>query len=63
MITSGKRDVTFIESISVSSKYSHLLNQFDYVFETPYLITTATGFITPCSLDACERNAGWAIEA
>jgi hypothetical protein len=49
MVSSGKRVVTFIESIALSAKYPYLLNQFDYVFETAYLITTPTGF--NCSLD------------
>ncbi|KAI6363162.1 hypothetical protein MCOR25_006003 [Pyricularia grisea] len=44
MIDAGTRLVSFIASIDASSTYPYLLSEFSYVFETEYMVTTATGF-------------------
>ncbi|KAH8653437.1 PLC-like phosphodiesterase [Xylariales sp. PMI_506] len=49
MISAGTRLVTFIASITADSTYSYLLDEWDYVFETPYDITSLSGF--NCTLD------------
>lgn len=49
MISSNTRLVTFIASIKESPSYPYLLNEFEHVFETEYLITNLTGF--NCNLD------------
>jgi len=53
MISSNTRLVTFIASITYSASYPYLLPEFQYVFETPYLVTKLAGF--NCTLD---RPAG-----
>lgn len=49
MIDDGTRLVTFIAAINASTTYPHLLNEWDYVFETAYDVTSYAGF--NCSLD------------
>lgn len=49
MIDAGTRLVTFIAEIEASTTYSYLLNEWDYVFENEYDVTTTTGF--NCTLD------------
>jgi hypothetical protein len=49
MITANTRLVTFIASLTPSSSYPYLLDEFTYVFENPYQVTNATGF--SCALD------------
>lgn len=49
MIDDGERLVTFIAAINASTTYPYLLNEWDYVFETAYEITSALEF--NCSLD------------
>lgn len=49
MIDDGERLVTFIAAINASTTYPYLLNEWDYVFETEYEITSFTNF--NCSLD------------
>lgn len=49
MIDDGERLVTFIAAINASTTYPYLLNEWDYVFETAYEITSFTNF--NCSLD------------
>ncbi|KAK3987934.1 PLC-like phosphodiesterase [Cladorrhinum sp. PSN332] len=61
MISSNKRLVTFIASITASpSDYPFLLPEFQYVFETPYNITAASQF--QCQLDR-PSSAGTAAKA
>lgn len=49
MIDDGTRLVSFVAAINYSSTYPYLLNEWDYVFETAYEITSYTDF--NCSLD------------
>ncbi len=49
MIASNHRLVTFVASITYSTSYPYLLPEFQYVFETPFLVTGPSGF--NCSLD------------
>lgn len=55
MISTNKRLVVFIESISPSPAYPFLLSEFDHVFETPYAVTTSAGF--NCTLDRPQQSA------
>lgn len=63
MIDDGTRLVTFIAAINASTAYPHLLNEWDYVFETAYDVTSYAGF--NCSLDrpSTLASAADAIEA
>ncbi|KAI1376764.1 PLC-like phosphodiesterase [Hypoxylon crocopeplum] len=63
MITANTRLVTFIASISANTQYPYLLSEFDHVFETPFEVTSLSGF--NCTLDRPESqsSAGAAIEA
>ena len=63
MIDANTRLVTFIASVDASSTYSYLLPEFDYVFETPYEITSLSGF--NCTLDrpSTQSSAASAISA
>ncbi|KAK9790414.1 putative PLC-like phosphodiesterase [Seiridium cardinale] len=49
MISAGTRLVTFIASYTTDTSYSYLLNEWDYVFETAYEVTSLSGF--NCTLD------------
>ncbi|PKS11937.1 hypothetical protein jhhlp_001233 [Lomentospora prolificans] len=53
MISSGKRLVTFVTSITESATYPYLLNEFTYVFETAFEVTSSSGF--NCTLDRPSR--------
>ncbi|KAN0095033.1 PLC-like phosphodiesterase, TIM beta/alpha-barrel-containing domain containing protein [Hyaloscypha variabilis] len=48
LITANTRLVTFIASITYDSSYPYLLNEFDYVFETAFGVSSMSGF--NCSL-------------
>lgn len=63
MIDDGTRLVTFVAAINASTTYPHLLNEWDYVFETAYDVTSYAGF--NCSLDrpTSLSSAASAIEA
>ncbi|KAJ3551406.1 hypothetical protein NPX13_g11370 [Xylaria arbuscula] len=63
MIDANTRLVIFIASVDASSTYSYLLPEFDYVFETPYEITSLSGF--NCTLDrpSTQSSAASAISA
>ncbi|KAI1180044.1 PLC-like phosphodiesterase [Nemania sp. FL0916] len=63
MIDTNKRLVTFIASVTPSSTYPYLLSEFDHVFETPYEITSLSGF--NCTLDrpSGQRTAAAALSA
>ncbi|KAI2637482.1 PLC-like phosphodiesterase [Xylaria nigripes] len=49
MILAKTRLVTFIASITPSSQFPYLLNEFDHVFETAFGVTSQNGF--NCSID------------
>lgn len=49
MISADTRLVTFIASYTTDTTYSYLLNEWDYVFETAYEVTSLSGF--NCTLD------------
>ncbi|KAK0646251.1 PLC-like phosphodiesterase [Cercophora newfieldiana] len=49
MITANKRLVTFLASSSPSSQHPYLLNEFTYVFETPFDVRRLSAF--NCTLD------------
>lgn len=49
MIDANTRLITFIAAINASTTYPYLLNEWDYVFETAYEITSFTNFT--CALD------------
>ena len=49
MISNGQRLVAFVTGITASATYPYLLNEFDYVFETPFEVTSSSGF--NCTLD------------
>ncbi|KAI0887536.1 PLC-like phosphodiesterase [Annulohypoxylon maeteangense] len=63
MITSNKRLVTFIASITTSTTYPYLLSEFDHIFETAYDVTSLSGF--NCTLDrpSTQSSASAAITA
>ncbi|KAI1640905.1 PLC-like phosphodiesterase [Biscogniauxia mediterranea] len=63
MISANTRLVTFIASITADTSYPYLLNEFDYVFETAYEVTTLAGF--NCTLDrpTTQSSASSAISA
>jgi len=60
MIQANARLVTFIASAAPSAQYPYLLPEFQYVFETPYLVTGPSGF--GCALDR-PQSAGSAAAA
>ncbi|KAL2889903.1 PI-PLC X domain-containing protein [Ceratocystis lukuohia] len=49
MISANKRLVSFIAAIDYNSSYSYLLNEWTYMFETSYEVTSSSGF--NCTLD------------
>ncbi|KXX79067.1 hypothetical protein MMYC01_203063 [Madurella mycetomatis] len=49
MITSGRRLVTFIASVDADPQHPYLLSEFSHVFETPFAVTSLSGFT--CNLD------------
>ena len=49
MIDDGTRLVTFIATITYSTTYPYLLNEWDFVFETPYEVTSLAGL--NCTID------------
>lgn len=49
LITANTRLVTFIASITPTSQYPYLLDEFAHVFETPYNVTSLSSF--SCALD------------
>lgn len=61
MIAANTRLVTFIASITPDPTCPYLLNEFEYIFETPYMITSLTQF-SNCSLDR-PPSAGSAAAA
>ncbi|CAK7212345.1 hypothetical protein SBRCBS47491_001432 [Sporothrix bragantina] len=62
MITANTRLVTFIASLpAIDAGYPYLLNEFDHVFETPYMVTSLAQF-SNCSLDR-PPSAGSAAAA
>jgi hypothetical protein len=44
LITANTRLITFIASITYDSTYPYLLDEFDYVFETTFGVTSLSGF-------------------
>ncbi|KAI1393784.1 PLC-like phosphodiesterase [Hypoxylon trugodes] len=63
MITANTRLVSFVASISANTQYPYLLNEFDHVFETPFEVTSLSGF--NCTLDrpSSQASAGAAVQA
>ncbi|KAI0969265.1 PLC-like phosphodiesterase [Xylaria arbuscula] len=63
MINAKTRLVAFIASVTASTDYPYLLPEFDYVFETPYDITSLSGF--NCTLDrpSTQSSATAALSA
>lgn len=49
MIDANKRLVVFIASFTTDTTYTYLLNEWDYIFETAYEVTSLSGF--NCTLD------------
>ncbi|KAK3937631.1 PLC-like phosphodiesterase [Diplogelasinospora grovesii] len=56
MIAANTRLVTFIASITPSSAYPYLLNEWTYVFENPYDVTSLSNFT--CTLDRPSTLVG-----
>ncbi|KAG0647768.1 PI-PLC X domain-containing 1 [Hyphodiscus hymeniophilus] len=44
LITANKRLITFIASVTPDSTYPYLLDEFDYVFETTFGVSSLSGF-------------------
>ncbi|KAK3333205.1 PLC-like phosphodiesterase [Cercophora scortea] len=63
MITSNKRLVTFIASITPSPSYPYLLNEFTYVFETPYDVKSLANFTCDLDRPSSQPSAAGAIKA
>lgn len=63
MIDDGTRLVTFIAAINASTTYPHLLNEWDYVFETAYDVTSYAGFNCSLNRPTSLSSAASAIEA
>lgn len=63
MIDDGTRLVTFVAAINASTSYPHLLNEWDYVFETAYDVTSYAGFNCSLSRPTSLSSATSAIEA
>ena len=49
MITANKRLVVFVNAVAAAPDAAYLLNEFDYLFENAYNVTTPTGF--SCDID------------
>lgn len=60
MIASGGRLVTFVASVDADARYPYLLPEFAHVFETPFNVTSLSGFA--CDLDR-PSSAGSASAA
>lgn len=60
MISSNKRMVSYVTGIDASQSASYLLNEWDYVFETPFDVSDISGF--NCTLDR-PSSAGTASKA
>ena len=56
MITANKRLVVFVNAITAFPEAPYLLNEFDYVFENAYNVTTPTGF--SCTVDRPDTLKG-----
>jgi hypothetical protein len=56
MIDDGKRLVTFISSIDASTSYPYLLDEWTYVWENPYEVTSASNF--SCQPDRPSTYSG-----
>ncbi|KAH8889383.1 hypothetical protein GQ53DRAFT_825678 [Thozetella sp. PMI_491] len=63
MITANTRLVTFVASITASSSYPYLLNEFTYVFETAFEVTSLSGFNCTLNRPASVSSASAAISA
>lgn len=63
MINADTRLVTFIASYTYSSDYSYLLNEWDYVFETAYEVTSLSGFNCTIDRPSTYSSASSAISA
>lgn len=61
MIAANTRLVTFIAAVTADASYPYLLNEFEHIFETPYMITNLVQF-SNCSLDR-PPSAGSATAA
>lgn len=44
MINKGQRLVVFVASVTASTSYPYLMDEFDFVWETPYDVTSPTSF-------------------
>ncbi|SPN98392.1 uncharacterized protein DNG_01437 [Cephalotrichum gorgonifer] len=44
MINDGKRLVSFVTNIQPSTQYPYVLDEFTYIFETPFEVTSPAGF-------------------
>lgn len=63
MIDAGTRLVTFVAEIEASTTYSYLLNEWDYVFENEYDVTTTTGFNCSLARPAALSSASSALSS
>lgn len=63
MIDDGERLVTFIAALNTSTTYPYLLNEWDYVFETAYEITTITDFNSSLDRPTSLSSAATAISS
>lgn len=61
MINANTRLVSFVASINPSTTYPYLLSEFSYVFETEFLVTSATGFNCSAGRPAAAGTAAQAV--
>jgi hypothetical protein len=61
MIDDGKRLVVFVASITTSDSYPYLMDEFTYVWENPYDVSSASNF--SCSPDRPSTYSGNAASA
>lgn len=63
MISANTRLVTFIASIDYSTTYPYLIPEFNYVFETPFSVTSLSNFTCDLDRPSTLTSAAVAISA
>lgn len=63
LITANTRLITFIASIDYSTTYPYLIPEFNYVFETPFSVTSLSNFTCDLNRPSTLSSASAAISA
>jgi hypothetical protein len=56
MITSGKRLVVFVPSLTTSSSYPYLMNEWDFIWENPYDVQSPSNFSCDASRPSTDTT-------